>query len=222
MSNITVYVICEGDTEEAFVKYVLAPYMAEKGIQLYAPRIGKNGHKGGNVSFVRAKNTIMTLLEQRSNAYVTTLFDYYGIGAGWTGQALIQANHTTAKKAGIMEDAAFDDICRVCEQAKRRFIPYIVMHEFEGLLFADTECLACEMNTDKAALDAIRASFDTPEDINNSPETAPSKRLLQLDPSYKKVLSGKVVAEAIGIDGIREKCPLFNSWLAKLEKLPSL
>ena len=51
------------------------------------------------------------------------------------------------------------------------------------------------------------------------PETAPSKRLIQLYPGYDKVLFGVLVAEQINVDGIRAKCPHFDEWVSKLEQL---
>ncbi|MBN2315599.1 MAG: hypothetical protein JXM79_16845 [Sedimentisphaerales bacterium] len=51
MSNISVYIIVEGQTEQTFVRDLLAPEMGGQGIFLYPVLIGKPGHKGGNVQF---------------------------------------------------------------------------------------------------------------------------------------------------------------------------
>lgn len=60
----------------------------------------------------------------------------------------------------------------------------------------------------------------TPEHINNSPETAPSKRLEKLcHGQFDKVLFGVHLAELITIDTMREQCPLFHDWLSQLEAL---
>lgn len=66
---------------------------------------------------------------------------------------------------------------------------------------------------------AIRSAFATPEDINNNPNTAPSKRVLGLYPAYRKVLEGTLAAQAIGIDRMRQECPHFRVWLEQLEAL---
>lgn len=68
-------------------------------------------------------------------------------------------------------------------------------------------------------IESVINEFDTPEDINNSPNTAPSKRLLDAIPGYNKVLYGRMLAESIGLDSIRSKCPMFNEWLTKLENI---
>ena len=65
-------------------------------------------------------------------------------------------------------------------------LPYVQMHEFEGLLFtnpADFEWAEDGWSEDvKAALMAVAQAFPNPEDINDSPETAPSKRILRIFP----------------------------------------
>ena len=68
----------------------------------------------------------------------------------------------------------------------------------------------------------IRDAFPTPEDINNSPITAPSKRVVATYPKYRKVLHGKNGAAAVGIDCMRQECPHFRSWLETIEALAAL
>lgn len=58
-----------------------------------------------------------------------------------------------------------------------------------------------------------------PENINDNPETAPSKRLLSLYPSYSKTINGSVIFNKIPLSHIRNKCPHFNEWVTKLESL---
>lgn len=104
-----------------------------------------------------------------------------------------------------------------------RFIPYIQIYEFEGLLFSDPAALSRGMfRTDlELRLQAIRDGFGSPEDINDSYQTAPSKRILQLDSGYDKVISGALAAEEMGIDVIKAQCPRFNGWFEKLASLGS-
>ena len=49
-----------------------------------------------------------------------------------------------------------------------------------------------------------------PELIDEGPETAPSKRILGAIACYDKVFKGAAIAEKIGIDAIRGKCPSFQ------------
>jgi hypothetical protein len=64
----------------------------------------------------------------------------------------------------------------------------------------------------------IRATT-SPEDINDSPETAPSKRILAAMSGYQKTFHGPLIACDIGIDPMRAACPHFDQWLRALEGL---
>jgi hypothetical protein len=93
----------------------------------------------------------------------------------------------------------------------------LVLHEFEGLLFTDVS--AFENIADQeavAVLRSVRTSVPTPEHINESPETAPSKHIERVIPDYSKVGDGIDIAEQIGIDKIRSECRHFANWLDKL------
>ncbi len=100
-----------------------------------------------------------------------------------------------------------------------RFLPYVMMHEFEAMLFSDCEAFAQAIDRPDLAVSfqQIRDRFDTPEDINDSPTTAPSKRIEALLPGYQKPLIGPAVATEIGLRVIRAECLHFAEWLARLE-----
>jgi hypothetical protein len=61
--------------------------------------------------------------------------------------------------------------------------------------------------------------FPNPELINDTPNNAPSYRLKPLINGYNKIVYGAILAESIGIQQIRNKCPRFNQWLTHLENL---
>lgn len=103
---------------------------------------------------------------------------------------------------------------------ERKIFPYVQVYEFEGLLFSDVN--AFKSVWDKAPLidlRKIRAKFGTPEEINDSSETAPGKRILKLLPGYRKTLHGPSLAREIGLDKLRNECPGFCAWLGRLESL---
>jgi hypothetical protein len=77
----------------------------------------------------------------------------------------------------------------------------------------------CQPNV-AADLEAIRVGFNSPEEINDSPMTAPSKRLLKIIPGYQKPLYGNIAALDVGLKSIRDQCPHFDSWLKRLETIP--
>jgi hypothetical protein len=100
-----------------------------------------------------------------------------------------------------------------------RFVPFVAMHEFEGLLFSDCHAFAdaIGMLQFEQKLKAVRDAFQTPEEINDSPQTAPSKRIAAIVPGYQKPLYGVLAAIAIGLETIRASCPHFARWLTQLE-----
>jgi hypothetical protein len=105
-----------------------------------------------------------------------------------------------------------------------RFIAYIQLHEFEGLLFSDVQAIDAVLKVHQgrsqlAKLKKIRAQFRTPEEIDDGNTTTPSKRLKSLYAGYDKVAFGSLIAQRIGLDALRRECPHFNEWVSKLEIL---
>ena len=225
MSDI--YIIVEGQTERTFIRDILAPYEANKKIYIYPTIIGKPGHKGGNISFERATNDIGKFLKQRDNIYISTMFDYIRIDKNWPGMDIIRKHIqdrdiiTAQFKAETMESATLERIVNLFPgyNADKRFIPYIGMHEFEALLFSNTSILAREIGINPRLINHILNSYNSPEEINDDPAKSPSMQLKKIISGYRKVAMGKIVAEAIGIEEIRRRCPHFNNWLEKLESL---
>lgn len=106
------------------------------------------------------------------------------------------------------------------ETLRSRFIPYIQLHEFEGLLFSDISVFPnnfTKEELDFSLLENAVNSANTPEEINNGPNTAPSERLKKAIKGYDKIVYGSCLAYDIGLKTIREKCILFNEWIGKLE-----
>lgn len=207
-------VVVEGQTEEAFVHNVLAEHFAPKQVKVDPKLIGearRYGDGGGNVSISELAEDMVIL--SKKNDFVTSLVDFYG----FTGKGQMDAVQLEeAVLAAIQKDESL-------QSGLEKFIPYVQMHEFEGLLFADTAAFASiEASKDSIVkLEEIRGYFLTPEDINDNSETAPSKRIKKEIPMYRKRRYGYIVAEAIGISKIREECPRFRKWLERLEALGS-
>jgi hypothetical protein len=127
------------------------------------------------------------------------------------------------QKAITVEQALATDIAieMGADFFPNRFIPFVMIHEFEGLLFSD--CAAFGRAVGKPELQPelqkVRDAFESPEDINDSPTTAPSKRVRQLIPNYEKPLMGTLAIIEIGLEQVRAQCPHFNEWLQRLEDL---
>lgn len=227
MSSVIVYIVVEGQTEQTFVRDVLAPHMAHKKVYLHPALIGKPGHKGGNIRFGKAKHDIGNFLRQRNDTYISTMFDYFRIDSDWPGKTEVSrqmqngATLAARQKAEILETATHNEIVLTfpdCD-SDTRFIPYIEMHEFEAMLFSDADILSDKTQIDASRIKRIIEKYDSPEEINDDPAKAPSKQLEALINGYRKVAMGKTVSGAIGIERIRKQCSHFNDWLTILEHL---
>jgi len=220
---IRIHIICEGQTEEMFVKELLQPSFIPKGIDLKPSLIGRPGHKGGNVRFERLFLDIRNRLLSDSSAFCTTFFDYYGLPPDFPGKEASKGFVDIEKKSKELNKTVKRKIKQKIGDAAYRFIPYVQMHEFEALLFSDPESFANSIErTDlKSYFRSIRDEFQSPESINDNPTTAPSKRILKRVEDYEKPIMGCIAALGISLKTMRDECELFNSWLTQLENLGS-
>lgn len=205
---IRLAIAVEGETEEEFVKLVLASHLRDKGVepQPILPR-----RRGGNISVERLAPEMARL--QWSFDYVTSLVDYYGFRRRREGESVdaLEARIDAAITGEI--DSDWD---------RSRVFAYVQRHEFEGLLFAEVDVFETLLGVPPHTIDAlrsVRSSFSTPEDIDDGQETAPSKRIESALPSYRKRRDGPPLAQEIGLEQIRAECPRFNAWVSRLESL---
>lgn len=221
---VEVVALAEGKTEKTFIDEIVAPYLAGNGVYLRAMMISKPGQKGGDVRFARVRNDIGLHLKQRSDTYLTTFVDYYGLKSDWPGLTDAQKQTSAAAKAAAIRVAMNNEVQRLFSNvgADRRFLPYVAMHEFEALLFSDPVQLADTLQVSVAKITAILSECGEAENINDKPQTAPSKRLEALSDRFRKTTTGIAIATAIGIPRMREQCPLFDAWIGDLESLRTL
>jgi hypothetical protein len=228
MARILIHV--EGETEETFVTEVLAEHLLDCGHYASARLIGNarmRFRRGGIRGWDSTSRDIVNHLRQDSECIATTMVDYYALpqtGPGaWPGREAA-AKMPFPDKAPAVESALAADIAVQMGSglSSNRFIPYVMMHEFEGLLFSDCDNFASGIGQPVLAprFAAVRAGFRTPEEINDSPMTAPSKRVEAIFPAYQKPLMGSLAVLEIGLVRIRAECPLFSAWLSRLEDLP--
>lgn len=141
---------------------------------------------------------------------VTILVDFYG----FKGKERYSAHE--------LEQMIRADIEKRYDWKGGRLMPYVQMHEFEGLLFSDVNAFAILPDVSQQAvrkLERVRARFATPEDINDSSDTAPSRCIRRVVPQYQKVVHGPMIAIKTGLKKIRTECPRFKAWLEHLETL---
>ncbi len=156
--------------------------------------------------------------------YCSTMFDLYGLGAGFPCTAP-PSGLVGLQKAVQIENAVLRQIVLTVPdlRADTRLIPYLQVHEYEGLLFSDTTAFAAALGQNNLAtqLGQIRNQFETPEHINDNRTTAPSKRVAGIYPQYNKVIDGTLAAQKIGVDRMIAECPHFRSWIERLAALPA-
>ncbi len=223
-----VIAIVEGQTEQTFVLKVLAPELVPRGIWLAARLPGRIHRRGGVRKWEAIRGDIIRTLKERGDRCCTTMFDFYRMPTDWPGRA--EAGTKPHQERGAcIEEALSRDLQKHLSGNWRpdRFIPYVQVHEFEALLFSGIDQLVGavwashpeQSQSAVARLQEILAEAEEPEAINDGSDTAPSKRICQIMPSYQKHFHGPIAAQRIGLSKIREQCPHFDNWVKKLEAL---
>ena len=221
-------IIAEGQTEQRFIEDFLAEYSVFKNNEIYLLAITmetSRGHKGGGINFDRYKDKVINLLYENDEPIVTSLIDFYGLNKDFPDYSDSEKIPNKSERVDFLEKAILKDIEK--DIPKRidinRFLPYIQLHEFEGLLFSDIKgfkTITSEKNKLKEIEDIIK-KFPNPEDINDEPNKTPSKRLIKIIEKYerRKIEYGYRIANKIGIETIMSKCPHFREWIEKLIKM---
>lgn len=205
MKEVLVY--CEGPTEETFINRILADYLAQFEVYLTASSCG------GVSRYAKIQKELKNFCKS-SNVVVTTMLDYYGIPSDTPGMRDEVPGDPYAK-VEYVEQAIAKDL------AQENLIPNLMLHEFEALLFAEpTKFQYCGLRPSAIReLQGIREHAETPEHINNNPNTAPSKRILRIYPQYIKPSDGFQIAKDIGLDTMLSECRHFARWVEKLKAL---
>lgn len=230
---IRVYVVCEGPTEETFVRDVLAPEFAYQQIFLTARGIKTSpDQKGGALNYDRVRPFIINCLKENSEVIVTTFFDLYGLDKRFPSYAESQNANDVYRKTEVLEKALKQDIADFNSTFRNRFLPYIQPYEFEGLLFSEIDKLVeihPEWSKALTELQQTREAYETPEHINDGYETKPSERIKKAlfksqinsvdKKSYRKPFHGPLAIQSIGIDKLCAECKHFSEWYQQLIEL---
>lgn len=224
MNCIRLHVTAEGQTEQAFVKLVLSCHLVHSKVIADSRSVltskdnkAAREYRGGLISYQKAKADIQTWMKEDNHpeCRFTTMFDLYALPDDFPGYAEAKRKTDPYEKVRILEESLGEDI------NDRRFIPYIQLHEFEALILANPQQLDWEYLEHDGPIGRLvkMVKNQNPELINESPETAPSKRILKEIPEYDKVTAGVSVVGKIGIPLLRQKCTHFDVWLTMLEQL---
>lgn len=217
------YLIAEGQTEQTFADNLIKPHLAQYQVYMHNPVLvahaKKKGriHRGGGRSYVPMKNDIIRFLKQDKDSDVFFTIDLYALYSDFPGLSEAQQMQSNPfERIKFLEQKFSEDI------GDPRFIPYLQLHEYEAYLFSDPTCFEYFNTANTQAvniLQTIASQYETPELINGGAHTAPSKRIIDLFPDYKKATFGPQLAAKVGLSVIRDRCLHFNEWLLKLEAL---
>lgn len=224
MSEIVAVV--EGQTEQAFVNDQLASHLGQRGLAIWAVLPGRSRRQGGVKEWEAARNDIVRTLKERR--YCTTMFDFYAMPASWPGRR-DAATKKWSDRAGHVEDKMLADVGDAMGEKfdARLFIPYVQLHEFEALVFADVAQLAnvTALLSGRTAESLVRRFHEIvseagePEAIDDGRKTCPSRRIRNIVRAYRKRLHGPIVTKRIGFPALCEKCPHFAEWIGRLESI---
>ncbi len=226
MKTVYLHILCEGQTELRFASKVLTSYLVMKGIivlpQLLITSRKKNA-KGGIFSYQQAKRELTYMIRgeqdnEQGVHYFTSMFDLYALPDDFPGftEASVLKDYSQVEK---MEEEFRKDVNYY------KFIPYIQLHEFEALVLCDIDGLKDSYPNAARKLielkNEVKTKYgDNMELVDNSAETAPSKRIIKALKGkyhYDKPKSGTEITDKIGLDTLRTKCKHFNDWLTKIE-----
>ena len=224
MNWLRLYITVEGQAEKEFADRTLKSHLASYFIDV-RPRVvvtnRKMGKRGGILDFEKIRGDISRLMKQdrHPEARFTTMVDLYALPSEFPGWDEARKQNLPPDRVAVLERAM------ETEFGDTRFLAFIQLHEFEALLYCDLSELQQRIADSHVGIAALRKEVQglEPEEINEGPTTAPSKRIIRYVPVYErnKVRVGAPAAAAIGMPKLRQKCPHFSAWITKLEKLNS-
>ncbi|MDR4508280.1 MAG: DUF4276 family protein [Candidatus Brocadiaceae bacterium] len=177
-------VIAEGETEQTFVRDQLAAHLALYGTTVWAVLPGRHRGQGGVKKWEVARQDIIRILRERR--YCSTMFDFYGLPDDWPGRVKSRTLPWN-ERASHVEQEIHNDIALAMGGSfnPKFFVPYVQLHEFEALAFADVKALTSVIHplskeTPERLIGSFTEILDTaghPEAINDNYETCPSRQI---------------------------------------------
>lgn len=220
-------IIVEGETEQTFVRDQLAAHLAVHNTTAWAVLPGRNRKQGGVKKWEVARQDIIFTLNERR--FCSTMFDYYAMPNDWPGRAT-SVDLSWNERASLVERGMLEDITTAMGNRfnPKFFIPYVQLHEFEALAFANVNELASVLapigiNTVQDLTERfaqVLSDAGHPEAINDGYETCPSRQITSIVPAYRKRAQGPIVTRRIGLETLRNQCTHFGEWLNQLEQIP--
>jgi hypothetical protein len=222
-------IIVEGSSEESFVNDVLVKHFASFNIFISArkiktswDRLNSKPIKGGLLKYIQFRNDVLRWIESdrnQSQFWYTSMLDFYAFPMDKLSpyNTAIQSITDPYQKIIALEAAIAEDI------NQPKFIPYLQLHEFEAFLLVEPDRLITMYPDAQIGINRLKKDIKNfnPEEIDEFPQTAPSKRIIKYLPEYEvqKAQVGPLIAAEIGLTKLRNNCPHFNSWIEKIESI---
>ena len=228
---VRLHLVVEGQTEETFVRRILAPHLAGfnvvadvRCVETGRDRRKNRIYRGGLSNYEKLKNDLRCwiLQDSKPDVYFTTMVDLYALPANFPDYGVAGKEGDVRKKTTLLE-AAFKSDIESCVGGRVHFVPYIQLHEFETLLLSKPEAIIRAVGNEKQLAQLRRdiQGYNDIEMINGGQESAPSKRIIKHIPEYEdqKASAGPIIADHIGLEHMRSACQHFNQWLMRMESL---
>ena len=149
MTRLLVHV--EGETEETFVKRILAPHSCHVGYSTVSARLMGNSRqrarRGGIRAWPAVRRGIVNHLNADAGCVVSTMVDCYGLPQTGPGAWLERADAARLPfpcRPVSIENALHNNVVSHMGGGfnASRFVPFVMMHEFEALLLSDCQRFA--------------------------------------------------------------------------------
>lgn len=220
MKNIAIVV--EGQTEEAFVKQILQPGLGDEfviePIVVQTSRAASGRKQKGGGTWRHYERDIRSLLGQSHRSLVTTMLDFYGYPTDGPGRNCCTGVHNP-RVCVRHRAAAMTSVIN-----NHRILPFILLHEFETLIFAaaaDSSSVLGDSYVASCLKSHVTTVSGDVELLNDSPSTSPSHRVRQCWPGFSKTIDGIAVIEEAGLESLIPHCPGLSSWLTHLNDCSS-
>lgn len=209
-------IVVEGQSEKAFVDAVLQPHLGYQtpltAIVVQTSRPASGGKRAGGGRWKNYRSQILRLVHQPHWSLVTTMIDFYGLPSDMP-DPFCDLPHRQRDCVRAQARAIEQDI------GATRFLPYLVLHEFEALVIAagstQDSVLGSAALTDHFR-GCLREYGGDAELIDGDVRTAPSKRIKQATGTYNKVRDGLAILQSSGLDAVLPQCAGFARWVERL------
>jgi hypothetical protein len=219
------FIVVEGETEERFIRKVLYNDFITQNIHIEAQQWLTNkklGISGGGSSFDLIENHLRRLMsryQKDKNVFISVMVDLYAFPKGGNS---VYGDDVNKQQSGKNKVLLLQH--KMNERMNyQNFIPYVQLYEYETLLLSKPDALRYFFTAKEIEIENLKAEIIglQPEDIYESPQGAPSKRIIKHLPKYgkQKTTAGVLTAEKIGLPFLRANCHHFNDWITKLENI---